>query len=782
MQHSAESLKARKDRLLKLVRKVNDLKKNEEGLRALKLLQSEPVCNKRVITKYARVVKDPDPIATTQLLIGQKYPMLAKVKYLKEFTDEEKSEYFDTEKDCRRAGWIRCNKGALDCWISKSRPLSEEQKQVIKVLYENACEAVKDYYSRSWSRCKVTYGTVPKERQVVATKKPLVEVPREFRQKAVVEIIQPGHNLNQPEVEIYVREILSKIGHKIVLGLSIVDQARILMDSLDPRMRMLPVAINLHGSLAQHSISYYGSNWMVTQLPGRELDSPGETHELRKACERILKELFKTEPRTWKDRLNRITKEGKKKLPEVIKQVSENYAVKVLKTILGLPCHKTHEYMGTEMIVEKASQRQQIVYNPNKVRWIEYLDEEKIYFKEKECRGWFIHEGSVLKEIIFSRTDRVIFERLLANIANYIRYDWLIRVGRNQKEVRTETFLEVSTMPWKFLQTDVREYNAFWQHIQDSYFPVTDEMKNYLAMNCYGKVVRCMLETEIPGDIEVHYTLEPDRSLSEIGGGSRIPASEITIEEGHLDISWNSNDMTFIPILHPRTSFWRTIEFHRSRKDLEIDIMNSQFSTANSHCPEWLTQRNERSAFCAQARMMLYGASYEQKVWPKIYLAFLYCFAGYYRTPSCYKSKTRFSNMGVIDLYVREGLFTFDLSKSIWLIYGEEWRGMDDKLGGVPEMLAYSFMTGYRMESLGQLDSSAGCEVMGLKDGISVLRERPDYSFVVVQVGNLRFRLVRDRTTDLKKSMALKRGLDRYIEDREGDLMSLNVKKRKLSD
>ncbi|QHR77124.1 polymerase basic 2 protein [Quaranjavirus johnstonense] len=765
-------LEARKRRLLNVVRKINETKSDPLADKIFNLLRTNPVCNKRVLTKYARVVKDPDPIATTQLLMGQKYPILAKRSYLSMFSKEEREANFAEEEDCRRPGWVRCTRAALNIWLEKEMEISEEVKRIIKVLYENSIELVRDYQRHSWDRAIVRYGIVPKERQVVATRKVLVDVPREYRQKSVVEIIQPGFNLNQPEVKIYVNKIIEKIGHKIITGMSIVDQARMLLNSLDPKMRMLPVAVTLHEDLAQHSISYYGNNWMVHHLPGRSYSTPGDTNDLRKSCQLIMREILKVKAERRKDHLLRLRK-GQHGIVEVLQNTKENYPVKVIKSILGLPCSKAHDYFGTQMIIEVAVENSRMVTSGGGVSWREYLGQEKIYFKHEDVRGWYSHEGPMLKEIVFSRTEKSTFTKLLVNIANYIHYDWIARPASTLKEMRRMTMEEVMLSPWSFLGTTKGVWSAFWTRLDSSYFPRSDDMRNYLQMGDGEIRIRCVLETEIPNDTLVSYRVTEDGDLEEIGGVSRIPRidSMQRLKERHLDGTWNSNDMVFIPILHPTVCLPRTIEFHFSRKELLNDILSFNFSNYNSHCP-YLLPPNDRSSFCNTARMMLYGASTQVMKWPRIYLAYLYCFSGFHETPMLAKlRRTRFLIYDEIDLHAQRGVFRHNPENNTWLIFNKEWIGLQEEFSN-PGALTNSALLGYRLENVQYSGKrKRGDGVMDLREGMRELESKLDGSYVYVRVAQSVQLLVRDRTSGEKRKIAMKRGLDRIGEDRTRDII-----------
>nr|UTQ48794.1 polymerase PB2 [Quaranjavirus quaranfilense] len=772
MAATPETLQARKTRLLSVVRKIRSVTLDPLADQVFDLLRSNPVCNKRVLTKYARVVKDPDPIATTQLLMGQKYPILAKERYLHYFTPEERAANFAEEEDCRRPGWKRCTRRALNLWLDKEIEPNEETKQVIKVLYENSFDLVRDYLSHSWDRAIIRYGIVPKERQVVATRKVLVEVPREYRQKAVVEIIQPGFNLNQPEVKIYVEKIMEKIGHKMVLGMSIVDQARVLLNSLDPKMRMLPVAVTLHDNLAQHSISYYGNNWMVHHLPGRVYDTPGDTNDLREACSLIMREVLKVKPEKRRDHLLHLRK-GPQGLLEVLQETKENYPVKVIKSLLGLPCSKSHDYFGTQMIIETAVEESRLVTSGGGVSWREYIGAERIHFKHDDVRGWYTHDGPILKEIVFSRTERKTFTKLLVNIANYIHYDWAARPAKTAKEMRRLTMEEITLSPWSFLGTTRGTWQEFWARLDSSYFPTSEEIRNYLQMGDGEIKIRCVLETEVPGDTSVYYKVTDEGALVEVGGLSRIPKMEALPRRGGrtLDGTWNSNDMTFIPILHPTISLPRTIEFHYSRPDLLSDIQCFNFSNYNQHCP-YLLPVNERASFCSTARMMLYGASTQVRKWPRVYLAYLYCFAGFHETPTVSKlHRTRFLTYDEIDLYAQRGVFKHNPENNTWLIFNKEWVGLNDSFQ-FPGLLASSALLGYRLENVIQAGKRKREDnLMDLKEGMRELEGKMDGSSVYVRVAQGIQLLVRDRTAGEKKRMAMKRGMDRINEDRTRDII-----------
>lgn len=77
------------------------------------MLTTTTECDKRVIACYTRDVKDPEPLATTMLLMAKKTPFLAREDQLGAFTEEEEKEAISTTKDARVQGRVYCSKRGI---------------------------------------------------------------------------------------------------------------------------------------------------------------------------------------------------------------------------------------------------------------------------------------------------------------------------------------------------------------------------------------------------------------------------------------------------------------------------------------------------------------------------------------------------------------------------------------------------------------------------------------------------------------------------------------------
>lgn len=126
-------LNERKASLLAAVIKINTTYRTEEGKIAITMLRTTKECDKRVISRNARGIKDPEPLATTMLLMAKKTPFLAREDKLACFTEQEKKEALSTYKDARVQGRVYCSKRAFDIWLSKPQQISEHTMSIINV-------------------------------------------------------------------------------------------------------------------------------------------------------------------------------------------------------------------------------------------------------------------------------------------------------------------------------------------------------------------------------------------------------------------------------------------------------------------------------------------------------------------------------------------------------------------------------------------------------------------------------------------------------------------------
>ncbi|CAI6369863.1 unnamed protein product [Macrosiphum euphorbiae] len=100
---------SRKAFMLKAARAIIK-ESNRNNSRTIELLKTMPICSFNTLEKYAKAVRDPDPVATVMTNINLKYPIICNKSWAKDnLTEHEKKEYLGAD-DYRVTGAISCKK------------------------------------------------------------------------------------------------------------------------------------------------------------------------------------------------------------------------------------------------------------------------------------------------------------------------------------------------------------------------------------------------------------------------------------------------------------------------------------------------------------------------------------------------------------------------------------------------------------------------------------------------------------------------------------------------
>lgn len=84
---------------------------------AIELLKTMPICSFNTLEKYAKAVRDPDPVATVMININLKYPIVCNKEWAKEnLTEEEKREYLGKD-DYRISNSVFCKQELISKYI-----------------------------------------------------------------------------------------------------------------------------------------------------------------------------------------------------------------------------------------------------------------------------------------------------------------------------------------------------------------------------------------------------------------------------------------------------------------------------------------------------------------------------------------------------------------------------------------------------------------------------------------------------------------------------------------
>lgn len=240
------------------------LKCSKEGI---KIIQSQKMCNVRLIERSSRCVKDPNPLSSTMSAMTQKYPISVRRTQAKKYSLPY--EFFPPKPidDVHRHDRVLCKKEAVDFWAGASPLPSEDETEAIDIIYKPFRDEVKMYYDINWDLTFVKYGPPNFERRIVNTRDPSVKVDRRIRDNLVGVSLFPDMMIPYERYGSDLKQQVKELTQaKVITKMSLPHQIRVLLNAMDSRPRMLPVTPGLQEAEVAFKHAVLGSNLIVTNL------------------------------------------------------------------------------------------------------------------------------------------------------------------------------------------------------------------------------------------------------------------------------------------------------------------------------------------------------------------------------------------------------------------------------------------------------------------------------------------------------------------------------------
>lgn len=131
----------------------------------------------------------------------------------------------------------------VDWWIEKAPLPNKEQLAVIDTLYKLPRRDVKNYFDANWASGTLTFAPVLLSKQVVSTRAPLVNIPKQLQESVVLQTLLPDfmikYEASCPEFERIVKDLISST---LSTKMSFMQQIRVVLQHLDNRPRMQPIS------------------------------------------------------------------------------------------------------------------------------------------------------------------------------------------------------------------------------------------------------------------------------------------------------------------------------------------------------------------------------------------------------------------------------------------------------------------------------------------------------------------------------------------------------------
>lgn len=161
---------------------------------SIEMLRDMQMMNLKLMERSSKCVKDPNPLASTMVLMNRKYSLAIDTKLAKE--NKIPKRFLDCGSngnsgvnDMHSHGRVLCKKEAIEWWINESKVPDQDTKEIINILYASSRKNVKDYYNIDWPNSKIKWGPQVMERRLVRTRVPIIEIPKYLREDAIKEIL-----------------------------------------------------------------------------------------------------------------------------------------------------------------------------------------------------------------------------------------------------------------------------------------------------------------------------------------------------------------------------------------------------------------------------------------------------------------------------------------------------------------------------------------------------------------------------------------------------------------
>nr|APG77901.1 polymerase PB2 [Sanxia Water Strider Virus 3] len=237
------------------------------------VLRSNSMCNMRVVQRKAKNIKDPNPLSTMMTLMPTKYPLTITSEGAKE---AEIPLNLIGPPDAHHHGRRVCKIEAVNWYLENRKPTTGEERDAVDLIYRSFDRDVEEYFRIDWSNSTVSIGEVLFSRENVSMNEEIVNIPNNLRYLYITAALFPEYLFSWELID---REKLAQVKmQRDIVGkckLSLVSEIRILLNSMDPKYRIIPA---LHGAgkfinRMRHAVAV---QWMSINL---SMASPDKNQE-----------------------------------------------------------------------------------------------------------------------------------------------------------------------------------------------------------------------------------------------------------------------------------------------------------------------------------------------------------------------------------------------------------------------------------------------------------------------------------------------------------------------
>lgn len=366
--------------------------------KTITILRNTPLNGIRVVERSAKTLKDPNPLASTMVGLSRKFPISIDRSKAAKFKVPISLLHIANKKqveDMHEHDRILYKKEVIDWWVSRS-PLPNQDSitsNAIDIIYRQPRADSEAYYGIRWFESAIQYAPPILERTPVPTRIVEVNIPKDKRTDAVIQTLLSEHTIHFPmglEANVTALKHLADTIASTMISLQ--TSARILLSSMDPRVRYLPVE---SGQLEKFASMKLALVQIRSRVIPRVMPNIG-TSAMRDTQIRLLGKIFIHMAKT-----SHATE-------AVVRQaVSQTTVLEVkwIKTALHIPSSMEFTRHGLTISPVRAAVRGVAAKTGSGVRFTRYEGREEIHFKYKGMKGSFTKEDDLLSNVVTNYTN-----------------------------------------------------------------------------------------------------------------------------------------------------------------------------------------------------------------------------------------------------------------------------------------------------------------------------------------------------------------------------------------
>lgn len=387
---------------------------------AITILRDTPVSSLKVLRGIAKGDRDPDPLSSTMLQINRKFPITIYSAHPK-FSLIPKIMLGPDDFHLYRRKL--CKLEAVQKTIEDTTPITDQEKGIISVMYRQHDQDAQKYAAIDWRNAKISFGLTVLNKVYAPTRCPIINIPKPIREQMVLQtlcsdLIIPYNDIN-PNLVTILKQV---IGASIHDKMTFMQQARILLNQLDARVKLQPLPPGYEEWMGVLRYALFGSRWTTTSIMVNESSTTERMEKfknlivLNKVCIKIL-QLKISGPNDLRLNLNHVKLHG-----ELIEHAllgvpdTNNSNLKVLCVLIGISTTMSSELGRVTFSPAPSEIRPVVRRNLAGFQYKSYKGMETVYIRCDETTGMFAHDKENIFSVILTLTTPQSARVILATI------------------------------------------------------------------------------------------------------------------------------------------------------------------------------------------------------------------------------------------------------------------------------------------------------------------------------------------------------------------------------